>query len=480
MPHRNYSESESAPSLTLQTEDVLQALRQWHKDGPVPSPLANLYLFQICQRRESGSDRHATNLILRNAVTELARVNVEYERLLCSRFLDCKSVYEVANDLNIAESTFYIRQNEAVARLTHIILEMEAHARQEHCADLLQSFESQPEPNLIGIERSLNALSPKLAAHDAAMIIAIEGSGGIGKTTLADALIRHAIQQDISWEQVGWITARQNELQMCGTINEIDRPALTVEALLEQLYEQLLPELPRPASFDSEQVKERLFQHLTTHKCLIVIDNLETVEDVKSLMPLLRQLTNPTKFILTSRKSLYTEHDVFHFQVPELNESKSIDLVRNKAEVGNLPHVVTATDEELRPIYATVGGNPLALQLVIGQLHIHDLQEILDDLTEARTETAENLYTFIYRRAWEHLNEPARRALIAMILVTESGDTIEELLATCDLDRAALRHALEQLVTLNLVNNLGGLNDRRYSIHNLTRSFLHKQVVMWA
>lgn len=479
MTHRNNSVSKSNPSPNIQSENVLQALRHWHKDVTGPSPLANLYLFQFWQRRETGSDRHTANLILRNAMAELARVNVEYERLLCSRFLDRKSVYEVANDLNIAESTFYIRQNEAVTQLAHIILEMEERAQQERCESLLQSLLLQPPANLIGIERLLLELGPKLTANDTAMIIAIEGIGGIGKTTLADALMRAAIQQDVSWEQVAWITARQHELSMCGTIENTDGAALTIEALFEQLYEQLLPEVPRPASFDSEQVKATLIQHLTTHKCLVVIDNLETFKDIESLIPTLRQLTTPTKFILTTRKSFYAARDIFHIQIPELTEHESLELIRNKAEASNLAHVVLATDKELQPIYATVGGNPLALQLVVGQLHIHDLQEILDDLTDARTETAENLYTFIYRRAWDHLDESARRALIAMILVTDDGDTIEELLATCDLDRVALRDALKQLVTLNLANSLGGLNARRYSIHNLTRSFLHKQVVMW-
>ena len=39
--------------------------------------------------------------------------------------------------------------------------------------------------------------------------------------------------------------------------------------------------------------------------------------------------------------------------------------------------------------------------------------------------------------------------------------------------------ALNQLVTLKLVDARGGLNDRRYSIHNLTRTFLEEQVAQW-
>lgn len=467
------------PGSLIQPNHVLQALRQWHREGGAQSPLAGLHLFQTTQRRDSGTHRHTANTILCQALAQLATENAEYEKLLNSRFLDGKTVYEVANDLNIAESTLHTKQKAAVSQLTHIILEMEDTERTERSSSLIQALGGQSDGNLIGIAPHLDALAAKLAAVDGPLIIAIEGIGGIGKTTLADELVRRAIYQDLSWERVGWVTARQNELKMSGVIGTVADPALTAEALIEQLYDQLLPDSQRPPTFDSKQMLAALEKQMADHKCLVVIDNLETIEDVESLLPTLRLLSSPSKFILTSRKSFYAARDLFHFQVPELDEVESLELVRREAEASNLPHVAEASDEELRPIYETVGGNPLALRLVTGQLHVHGLGEILEDLTEARTETAENLYLYIYRRAWEHLCESARRALIAMILVTDYGDTIDELLATCNLDRSDLRRALKQLVTLNLVESRGGLNERRYSIHNLTRSFLHKQVVMW-
>jgi hypothetical protein len=34
-------------------------------------------------------------------------------------------------------------------------------------------------------------------------------------------------------------------------------------------------------------------------------------------------------------------------------------------------------------------------------------------------------------------------------------------------------------VALNLVNSLGDLTERRFAIHNLTRTFLQEQVARW-
>jgi len=49
------------------------------------------------------------------------------------------------------------------------------------------------------------------------------------------------------------------------------------------------------------------------------------------------------------------------------------------------------------------------------------------------------------------------------------------------IEHTPLRQALDKLVTLNLVDSRGDdLNQRRYTIHSLTRTFLHEQVVQWS
>ena len=472
--------SQGENSFGLRPEDVLRALRLWDKESSADSPFAHLYLFQQEQLENGGSNRRTTNAILEAAFIKLDAVHDEPARILRLRFQDCKTVYEVANEFNVAESTLHKRQQEAVVHLTTLIVQMEHEAVTARVENLIQLLPPQTDVELFGIDRHLKIIRAKLSTENSPWIIALEGIGGIGKTTLADALVRNVVQVDRSWQQVAWITAKRSELQMSGSITPTSGAALSVGALVEQLYDQLLPEIPRPASFDNEQVLNAIEEHLKEHKCLIVIDDLETIEDVETLLPTLGRLANPTKFVLTSRKSFYAASEVFHFQVPELNRQESVRLVRQEAAVRNLDSVAEAADQELAPIHETVGGNPLALRLVVGQLHHLDLNVVLDDLREVRGTPTENLYIFIFRHAWDRLAEPARQVLIAMILVDANGDTLDELHATCGLEHGALREALRQLVTLNLVDVRGGLNDRRYTIHNLTRAFLHKQVILWA
>jgi hypothetical protein len=212
---------------------------------------------------------------------------------------------------------------------------------------------------------------------------------------------------------------------------------------------------------------------------MIVIDNLETLADVESLLPTVQDLANPTKFVLTSRQSFYAEPTLYHVAVPELSEPDALRLIRQEAKWSNLPVLAESSDAVLQPIYQTVGGNPLALRLVVGQTHIHTLESILDDLRMARGRPVEQLYTFIYRRAWDSLDELSQRVLLIMPLANPHGDELAYLAEVGDVDSGDLRLALNKLVTLNLVDARGGLNERRYSIHSLTRSFLHEQVARW-
>jgi hypothetical protein len=328
----------------------------------------------------------------------------------------------------------------------------------------------------VGVAGQIDALLDQLWRPDGPSLVLLEGAGGIGKTTLADAVLRRLVRERPAGE-IGWASARQQRIDLAGALWATDRPALTPEALLDALARQLLPTAPPFTS--SERALAALRATLSKRPAVIVVDNLETVADVLSLLPALRQLANPTRFLLTSRRSLYAEPDLFHYRVPELVEADALRLVRLEAAQRNLPDLATASDGELRPIVATVGGNPLALRLVVGQTHVYPLRTVLQDLVAARGPTVENLYTFLYRRAWDSLDELARRVLLVMPLTTAAGADPDYLAEISELDPGDLRGALARLVDLNLVDSRGDLNERRYAIHALTRSFLVEQVLRW-
>jgi hypothetical protein len=262
-------------------------------------------------------------------------------------------------------------------------------------------------------------------------------------------------------------------------MRSVDAPALTADDLLRALAVQLLPAEARSAPLSSQRSLAALQTLLRQTPHLIVIDNLETVADVEALLPTLRRLTGPSRFLLTSRRALPHETDIYHLPAPELAEPDARALVRHEARTRNLTAVSQASDGDLYPIFATVGGNPLALKLVVGMLYLLPLSQVLDNLRQARGRTVGDLYRFIYWQAWNQLDADSQEALLCMPNFALSGADFASIERICDVQGNRLSDALERLALLSLVNVAGDLHSKRYSIHRLTETFLLKEVVRW-
>jgi hypothetical protein len=463
-------------ALPRLSEDLHNGLKLWHKVDSEDSPLEYLMLYRLA-RREATNNRQATNEVLHAGIQHLAARYPDAALVLRLRFLDHQLAHAVANHLNVAESTIYALQREAIERLAETLLDLEQQARAAHQNWLLSRLEPPTYGELIGVERHIEELTRILLAVDQADIICISGIGGIGKTALADALLRHLVSS-AAFESFGWVTARQTAFQS-GVIRPVSRPALTAEALIEALLAQFANGQALVGALTPQQALEALSVHLQ-QPCLVVVDNLETVQDVETLLPVLRQLAGPSKFVLTSRHSHFFEPAIHRFVVPELSEVDALHLVRRETCLQGLAALSKASDDELRPIYQTIGGHPLALRLVVARCCSQSLDEVLADLAVARGRNSEDLYLFIFDRSWEKLTRQEQTVLLAMVAVAEAGATREDLVNITALDPGEVGDAIETLANLNLLDyRRNGLHETRYGIHQLTRRFLEQKVRAW-
>ncbi|NJN98487.1 MAG: AAA family ATPase [Anaerolineales bacterium] len=455
-------------------QDIHEALKLWHCAEAGDSPLEYLQLFQRVHSGGNGHARQSANTILLEALEQLTtRHKVEAE-LLRRRFLDGVMMHTVANQLNLGESTTYRKQQEAIRLLALVVQEREAQARAEYQAHLEKRLMLPPETQLFGVETQLHHLQERLLSAESGWILSIEGLGGIGKTALANALIR---QPELAgrFQQFAWVSAKQHDFLSGLKREQQTQPALTADALIEALFEQLAAPLTLGQSLQRKQT--HLTQLLKDKPHLIVIDNLETIPDYQALLPTLHRLANPSKFLLTSRYSLQAQPDIFCCNSDELNPVDTLRFIRHEAKMRGLSLLVNAAETDLNRIYDVVGGNPLALKLVIGQVSVLPLEQVLNNLKQARGKKVQALYTFIYWHAWHMLDPDSQQVLLVMPLT--QGATLEQLLALSQLELADLNEALEKLVALSLVQVRGDLETRRYAIHRLTETFLLQEVVKW-
>ena len=327
---------------------------------------------------------------------------------------------------------------------------------------------------LFGVEPAKQRLYDILDRPVPPWLVAIDGIGGIGKTSLAAAIVREFMTSD-RFYGIAWISAKQEEFLPGGGLGMVDKPALDADTLVDALLEQLGDDISLARS-TAEKIA-LLTDLLKQHPYLVVIDNLETVRDYEALLPLLRNLMQPTKFLMTSRNSLREYPDFFCYSIDELNQTDTIAFLHYEADLRGSTALVDAPRAQLARIHKVVGGNPLALKLVIGQLSIFSLSQILENLMAARGKKIDQLYTYIYWQAWQTLEPASQQALLAMPLAQRG--TFNQLAILSELDLDDLNEALDQLVALSLIQVIGDLDERRYYIHRLTETFLLNEVVKW-
>lgn len=339
---------------------------------------------------------------------------------------------------------------------------------------VLDRLDPLPDQKLFGIEKKRAQVVEALEAADRPWLVSLDGLGGIGKTSLANEVVHHFLDSD-RFLDIGWVSAKQEEYVTGRGIQSTRKPALDAESLLDQLLAQLA-DGPYPANkFEAKRLA--LLTILHEKPSLIVIDNLETIADYEELLPLLRFLSRPSKFLITSRMSLHNETDVTCFNLSELPQPDALAFLRYEAKHQVIKPLLERGDSVLEEIYATVGGNPLALKLTLGQVHVLPIEQILRSLRLAKGKQIDELYIYIYWQAWQMLDSNSRHLFVSLPMVPNG--TLDQLEVASGLDSDRLQSAIEALRTLSLIEPSGGVITQRYRIHRLTETFLLHEVIRW-
>jgi hypothetical protein len=454
---------------------VHAALRAWHSLGGTPEDLLEpLLLVQERRAATAGENnpaaaRYATNHVLMSGLDELATQDDLAAQVLRARFLDDHKIRAVASKLNMSVDSVNRVQAVAIQRLAQIVWNHEQELRERRALEMEAHLQPPQYLELFGFDHIRQQLLDRLLKPEAPWVTAIVGIGGIGKTALADTVARQVIRH-FRFEQVFWVRAEPGRLGPA-------TPRLTFETLLSKLSEALWPHRTDGDSPDEQAVRVR--QALKARPHLIVIDNLETEADTAYLLERLNDLAVPSKFLLTSRTRPPRQAAVFAVLLDELKFEDALSLLRHHAAQIGQTSLVRVPKKQVRSVYRVIGGNPLAIKLVVGLAAVQPLSQILDDLARSRPGEIEDLYRHIYWGAWRTLSAEARALLQAMPLVAEKGALPAQMRAFSGLPEEQLWPAIHELADRSLLEVRGTAVERRYSIHHLTETFLRTEIIDW-
>ncbi|MEZ4683456.1 MAG: NB-ARC domain-containing protein [Caldilineaceae bacterium] len=372
---------------------------------------------------------------------------------------------------------FHQQQERALHAFAQRLAQYVCIAQQQIATEQLQHHLPMPTyDELFGVGAVAAQLCSYLHEQEQHPILSIKGIGGIGKTALADFVLRQHLQgqqitgdplvQEHQWQDIIWISAKQEFLTHSGV--QGTQPRIQLDTLFDELGHKL--HLADVSRLPMAQKVERIGTVLRAQPHLVVFDNLESVEDFRQLVPWLTQVARPSQFILTARVTFPALTEVTVIDLDEMDQRAAHALIQHTAQKR------AVQDCDPAAIYRLVGGNPLAIILVVSQMALLPMDRVL---TGIQSGTTKHLYTYIYRQAWSLLDQAAQDLLFAIHRVGGEADYGWLAMAT-DLASVSLDEQLRKLYDLSLIQHQRNMTGQpTYTIHRLTSTFLQTEVLGW-
>jgi hypothetical protein len=312
-------------------------------------------------------------------------------------------------------------------------------------------------------------------------IVALDGMGGIGKTALAREIADRALAEN-GFNLVIWEQASKEQLAPGDRGKAIG--TLTFETVLDSIARQLgALDVPRLKGVEKEA---RVRALLKAQRVLVVLDNLETAKEPQNeIARRLRPLLDPSKALFTSRHRF--QGDLYSINLPGLDEDGALRLIHQEAQEKGFSRIASAQASELKQVAQATGGSPLALKLVVGQLHHLPLDRVLSQLRDVQLPEGESdedeyvrFYKGIFSPSWRLLSEEGQQLLISMAhFAPNIGGTLEAIQATSALADSQLTRSVNQLWHLSFleIGESPSLNKVRYYLHALTQYFVLSDIV---
>lgn len=300
--------------------------------------------------------------------------------------------------------------------------------------------------------------------RDQCRVIEIAGIGGIGKTALVKEL---ATQIQDQFEFIIW-----RSLFSSPPIKNI------LTELIEFFSQQQQPDLPQ----DSSSLISKLIEYLRSHRCLLILDNLETIlqpgelagsyrqvyEDYGYLIKQVGETLHQSCLIITSREQLREialrqegSSPVRSLILQGLDKNAAMQILSNRGLLDQ---------EQWEALIDLCNGNPLALQLATGTIK-RVFGGYVSNFLEMEAFTF-NLDGFLDRQ-FERLSS-LEKQIMSVLAMTSNAITIRELQEQLQpkVSPSELLEAIQSLLMRSLITRLMNEKEPFFTLHPLLKKYV--------
>ncbi|CAA7047466.1 unnamed protein product [Microthlaspi erraticum] len=242
------------------------------------------------------------------------------------------------------------------------------HERQR---EMRQTFSTDNEEHLVGLEKNVDQLVGYLAEEDSSQVVSITGMGGIGKTTLARQVFNHETVKS-HFKGLAWVSVSQH---------------FTREYVWQTTLRKLRPEY-KVLEMSEDELQEELVRLLGIQKTLIVLDDIWNEGDWDIIKPMFPRQKD-WKVLFTSRNegvALRADPECFTFKPECLNQEESWTLFQMIAFPRKVTteYKVNEMEEMGKQMIKHCGGLPLAVKVLGGllasQYTLHQWKRIYENI----------------------------------------------------------------------------------------------------
>jgi len=269
----------------------------------------------------------------------------------------------------------------------------------------------------IGREDKINEIK-ELLLNDKVFVLSIDGIGGVGKSSLALEVV-HSLLKDKLFDAIVWVSAKRDILTYDGI-----KPFESSLHNLEDLFDEILKifnehDFIKHGNIETKEGK--VLELLKENHCLLVVDNLETIDDdrIKNFLIDIR-FPKESKVLITSRKRLGQVERVVYLDKFSLTETDK--YIRSQLNFKSYNGI--CSNELIEDIHSKTGGVPLAIKVVIPWIIEGKVKDKLT--TDIDKET--DILNFCFEKVFNDFLSEDDKKLFCVIS-----------LAPCEISEAALK-----------------------------------------